>query len=204
VREPYARIALAGPVSLAGAFIGMAGAAGLSVFAQWPVAAVVVLLPVGLTLWLTSDRRVPQRLGLSAAAALLSTAITAAVVLLLVPLFEIAGVGISGAGVYALMYGPCVVLACGSVMARLRSGAVSLAPWLAAWVAAGALIVWGERLTYVVTDAAGADAMAGSVAVLAAPTIAMAAWIAAVGVAAAATRFGRGAPNKRIERSPHG
>ena len=198
MRESYAPIAVAAPVSLVFAFIGMAAAAALSARAPWAVIAVVTLLPVGMSLWLTPEARLSLRLWLSIGAVLASVATAAVVFFLLVPIFEIAGVGISGAGVYALMYGPCVVLACASVFARSRSGMTSLAPWLAAWVAAGILILWGERLTYVVTDAAGADAMAGSIAVLVAPTIALAAWMAAVGVATAATRFASRAPNKRM------
>lgn len=186
-----ARIALAAPVALVGAFVAMAGAAALSDVASWMIVAVVALLPVALAFWLTAERSAPVRLGLAVAAAFACVAIGAAVILLFVPMFEIAGVGLSGAGVYTLMYGPCVVLVCGSVLARVRARTAPLAPWLIAWVAAGALIVWGERLTYVVTDAVGVDAMAGTVAVLAAPTTAMAAWVAAVGVVAVAERFGK-------------
>ena len=64
--------------------------------------------------------------------------------------------------------------------------------WPLWWVTAAAGVYWAEPLTYALTDMAGADAMAGSIAVLAAPTLGMSAWLGAVIVALPYLRFTRG------------
>lgn len=118
--------------------------------------------------------------------------IAAAASLGVVPLFGIEGVGISGAGVYTLLWGPVVVVLLSSLAVRARSGARLFGIWLVWWVVAVAGIFWAEPLTYALTDLGGADAMAGSVAVLVAPTLGMSAWLGSVIVAFLYPRFTRG------------
>lgn len=186
------RVAVAGPVAMLVALVGMAVTAALSNIAQWPIFVVAVLLPVAAGVWLSPSGSAGVRVAaLAVASVVASLGIAAVVVIAVLPLFEVAGVGISGAGVYALLWVPVVIVLLGSLVARSRSGAPLLGTWLVWWVATAAAIYWAQPLTYALTDAAGADAMAGSVAVLAAPTLGMSAWLGAVIVALVNMRFAR-------------
>jgi len=190
-----ARVAIAGPVALLAALLGMAVAAALSNVAQWSVYVVVSILPVALCLWLSPRASLSTRALLMSATLIASLGVAAAVVLLLLPLFEVTGVGISGAGVYTLLWGPTIVVLLGSVGARAHSGAPLFGAWLIWWIAVAASMIWAEPLTYALTDLAGADAMAGTVAVLAAPTVGMSAWVGSVVVLLGQARFAPSHPS---------
>jgi hypothetical protein len=194
-----ARVATAGPIALLAAMVGMALAVAFSNLAQWPVYVVLVVVPAALCFWLIPASSVAARVGLAGASVIVSLAVAAGVALLLLPLFEVAGVGPSGTGVYTLLYGPTVVVLLASVTVRIRSGSPLFGAWLAWWIPAAAGTIWGEPLTYALTDLAGADAIAGSLSVLAAPTVGMAAWLGVVVVRAVRERLIEGARNKRID-----
>ncbi len=187
-----ARVAVAGPVALLVALVGMAVTAALSAIAQWPVYVVAALLPMAIGVWLSTGAGLAVRTALAVASVVASLGIAAVVVLVLLPAFDIAGVGISGAGVYALLWGPVVIVLLGSLVARARSGAPLLGIWLVWWVVAATAIYRAEPLTYALTDFAGADGMAGSIAVLLTPTLGMSAWLGAVIVVLAYMRLSRG------------
>ena len=175
-----ARAAVAGPVALLAAFLGMAVTAALSNLAQWPFYVFIAVFPAALCLWLTQGTGPSIRALLILATLVVSLIVAAAVVFLLLPLFEVAGIGISGTGVYALLWGPSIVVLLASIGLRARSNAPLFGVWLLWWVAVAAATNWAEPLTYALTDLGGADAMAGSVAVLASPTVGMSAWVGAV------------------------
>jgi hypothetical protein len=175
-----ARATVAGPVALLAAFLGMAVTAALSNLAQWPFYVFIAIFPAALCMWLTPPAGPSIKALLILATLVMTVTVAAAVVFLLLPLFEVTGVGISGAGVYTLLWGPSIVVFLGSIVLRARSDAPLLGLWLLWWVALAAATIWAEPLTYALTDLGGADAMAGSVAVLASPTVGMSAWVGAV------------------------
>ena len=82
-----------------------------------------VILPAALCLWLTQGIGPLIRVLLIPATLIVSLIVAAAVVFLLLPVFEVTGVGISGAGVYTLLWGPSIVLLLGSIVLRARSDA---------------------------------------------------------------------------------
>jgi hypothetical protein len=167
----------------------MAVAAALSNLTQWSVYVVLAVLPAALFLWLDQGVRPSIRVLLVLATPVVSLGVAAAVVFLILPLFEVPGVGISGAGVYTLLWGPAVIVFLGSLYARAQSRASLVGVWLLWWIVVAAGIFWAEPLTYALTDLGGADAMAGSVAVLAAPTVGMSAWVGAATVLFVYSRF---------------
>lgn len=194
-----ARVAVAGPVALLAAFLGMAVTAALSNLAQWPFYVFIVIFPAALCLWFTQGTLASIRVLLILATLVVSLIVAAAVVFLLLPVFEVTGVGITGAGVYTLLWGPSIVVLLGSIVLRARSNAPLLGVWLLWWVAVAAATIWAEPITYALTDLGGADAMAGSVAVLASPTVGMSAWVGAVCVLFAHARLRPGAPDSGID-----
>lgn len=181
-QESRTRIAVAAPIALLAAIAGMAVAAALSRFTQWPILAVAALLPSALSVWCSQGAGAASRVLLVIATLMVSLGVAAAVTYLLVPLFEVDGVGLSAAGVHALLWGPTGIVLIGSLVARARSGAPLLGTWLLWWIAVAAGVTWAEPLTYALTDLTGADAMAGTIAVLAVPTLGMSAWVGTVGV----------------------
>ena len=185
-------MAVAGPGALLAAFLGMAVTAAVSNLAQWPFYVFIAVFPAALCLWLTQGTGPSIRALLIIATPIVSLTVAAAVAFLALPVFEVTGVGISGAGVYTLLWGPSIVVLLGSIGLRARSNAPLLGVWLLWWIAVAAATIWAEPLTYALTDLGGADALAGSVAVIASPTVGMSAWVGAACVLFAHARFNRG------------
>lgn len=177
--------------------VRLAVAAPFCVLYAYAVMTVVSVLPSALTAvgallliagppagaaWLLAGSNARMRVVSGVLALAASAVVIAAVVLGALPLFQVPGVGISAAGVYTMVYAPLVILA--AVCFWLRGGDPGVDPMLVrAWAVAVVLLVLGERLIGVLTGLLGADAIAGSLAFLGAPSVALATF---AGVAAAA------------------
>lgn len=186
--DRLARLAVAGPVMIVAGYVAMAVGAAASNVASWMLPVLAAILPLGFAAWVVRPTTARCRLVFPLVALVAAAACVAAIAFIISPLFLVRGTGISEAGVYAYAYGAPAIIAIGSVLARYKSGAAIVGSWLIWWAAAVAGVVFAERATYVLTDLAGADAIAGTIGYLFAPSLALAAW---VGVLVAVSTWGR-------------
>lgn len=177
-----ARLAVAAPISLLYAFAVMAVVSVLPSALTAVGALLLIAGPPAGAAWLLAGSNARMRAVSGALALAVSVAAIAAIVLGALPVFQVPGVGISAAGVYAMVYAPILVLAV--VCFWLRGGdSRGDSKLVRAWAAALVLLLLGERLIGLLTGLLGADAIAGSLAFLGAPSVALATF---AGVAAAA------------------
>jgi hypothetical protein len=167
------RLSVAAPVSLLYAILAMAVVSVLP--ARFAFVGALLLIagpPAGAVRLL--DGSTPRMKVLGGVLALLvAVAVIAGIVLGLLPVFEVPGVGISGTGVYVMVYLPVLLLAVASAILRGRDDRHD-ALLAVRWGAALVLLLFGERLVGSLTSLAGADAIAGSLAFLGAPTVGLA------------------------------
>lgn len=177
-----ARLAAAAPVSVLYAFAVMAVVSTLPSALTAVGALLLIAGPPTGAAWLLAGSNVRMRVVSGVIALAVSVAAIAAIVLGALPAFQVPGVGISAMGVYAMVYAPILVLV--AVCLWLRGGDTRAdATLMRAWAAALVLLLLGERLIGLLTGLLGADAIAGSLAFLGAPSVALATF---AGVAAAA------------------
>lgn len=196
-----ARLAVAAPISVLYAFAVMAAVSVLPSALTAVGALLLISGPPAGAAWLLAGSNTRMRVVSSVLALAVSVAAIAAIVLGALPVFQVPGVGISAAGVYAMVYAPILALA--AVCFWLRGGDPRGDSMLVrTWAAALVLLLLGERLMGVLTGLLGADAIAGSLAFLGAPSVALATF---AGVAAAAGFRLVGAPKPpRRDGSPSG
>lgn len=181
MRGREARIALAGPISMIAAMLGVAVSIALSDLPPALAVAVLAVLPVGLCFWVCGDISVGARVLLG----VINLAISAGV---LATLLGVARFGMTALVGIVVMLGSATVVLIGSFVARRRSGGPLFGRWFLWWALAVAGLISTQPLAMAVTSLAGVDAMAG-LAMFLAPTLGMTAWLGALGVAVAYDRL---------------
>jgi hypothetical protein len=172
--------------------VGVATTIALSdVAPAWAMVIILAILPTALCYWLCPELSVRARV----VASVSSGAIGAVAVMAVFRAAQSTGLGVFG--VFAVSWGTAAAVLVGSLVARRRSGEPLLGRWLLWWVLVVAGLAFMQPFALAVTWLADVDALAG-LAMLAAPTLGMTAWVGAVGVAYVSTRLTCGHPARAV------